>query len=249
MLIFDDWSDQMTEQNLDLTSIFNAVTQTMAANQQELNQADEFNHNHGDNMVQTFKTITKALEQKQSSTDSAALAYAARQVGKNAASSSSRQYAENLSRAAAQFKGRPVDEQGALQLLQTLIGGQQPAAQSSVSSDPLGGLLGGLMGGQTSSPQPSSSDPLGGLLGGLMGGSGAPSGGGSSGLQDGIGMDDLLTAGMAFFQAKQSGKDNMQALVQAFMAASGMGGSVHRNQSTQLVVQSFLQAISAGKGS
>jgi hypothetical protein len=81
---------------------------------------------------------------------------------------------------------------------------------------------------------------LGALLGGLAGG--GTSGGG---LQDGLDMGDLLQAGMAFFQAKQSGGSTMQALMQAFMAVSGMGKSADRTQSTELVVSSFLQALGA----
>ena len=51
---------------------------------------------------------------------------------------------------------------------------------------------------------------------------------------------------MAFMQARQSGGNTMTALVQAFMAASGMGNSAGRQQSTQIVVNSFLQALSQG---
>jgi len=46
-------------------------------------------------------------------------------------------------------------------------------------------------------------------------------------------------------QVNQSGKSTMQALFQAFMAASGMGSTNHRQQSTALVVNSFLQALGA----
>jgi hypothetical protein len=53
---------------------------------------------------------------------------------------------------------------------------------------------------------------------------------------------------MAFMQAKQSGGSNVQALVQAFMAGSGMGNTTHREQSTQLVVNSFLQALGGLSG-
>ena len=56
-------------------------------------------------------------------------------------------------------------------------------------------------------------------------------------------MGDLLNAGMAFMQAKQSGGSTATALIQAFVAGSGMGNSNHRTQSTQLVVNSFLQAL------
>ncbi len=267
----------MADSSVDLAGIFQSVTRALAENQMVLNQADDLNQNHGDNMVQTFQTITRALQQKKSSSDSAALAYAAKRVAQTASSGSSQLYAENLTRAAAQFKGQKIDAQGALQLLQMLIGGQPGqtpaqtgggdllgsllggmagpeagslqqggADQSAQTGDLLGSLLGGLMGGSETGGQPQAQPAAGGedLLGALLGGlTGA--GGTGQASQGGLNMNGLLAAGMAFLQARQSGGSNLQALVQAFMAYSGMGSSVHRNASTQVVVQSFLQALQA----
>ena len=50
---------------LDLASLFQTVTQNLAGKKEELNQADSYNHNHGDNMVDIFKVITQAMEEKQ----------------------------------------------------------------------------------------------------------------------------------------------------------------------------------------
>jgi hypothetical protein len=46
-------------------------------------------------------------------------------------------------------------------------------------------------------------------------------------------------------QAKQGGGTNAAALLQAVLAGSGMGNTNHRAQSTQLVVNSFMQALGA----
>ncbi len=266
----------MAQNQLNLAGIFQSVTQMLAENQQSLNQADEYNRDHGDNMVQTFQTITDALEKKRGSSDSAALAYASRQVARSTTSGSGQLYAQNLAQAAEQFQGQRVDAQGALQLLQTLIGGAgqqpvQPASQDGgdMLSELLGGaaggqqaqaptpqgggdMLGALFGDQAGGEQPQSSAPQGGgdMLSELLGGmTGAPAGGsGAAAGQSGFGLDDLLAGGMAFLQAKQSGGSNVQALVQGFMAASGMGNTVHREQSTQMVVNSFLQALNSSAG-
>ncbi len=299
------------QSSVDLANIFQSVTQALAENQQALNQADELNRDHGTNMVQTFQTITNALEQKKGYSASAALNYASKQLEKKTSSGSGHLYAQNLAQAAGQFKGKKVDAQGAVQLLQMLIGGGQAAQQSQAprpssqatggdllgtllggmtggempqqqasqgSDDMLGALLGGLTGGGMQQPQqqaPQGDDMLGALLGGLTGGgmqqpqqqapqaggdllgsllggmagagsSGSAGGGAASGgLQDGLGLDDLLNAGMAYFAAKQSGGSNMQALIQALLAGSGMGNSVHRNESTTIVVNTFLQALTS----
>ena len=49
-------------QDIDLSSIFREVTKVLKANKQELNDADEYNHNHGSNMVNTFSLLQKAVE-------------------------------------------------------------------------------------------------------------------------------------------------------------------------------------------
>jgi hypothetical protein len=276
----------MADNSALLANIFQTVTKTLAENQHTLNQADEQNHDHGTNMVQTFQTITRSLGEKKESSPSDALAYAAQRLTKETASGSGKMYAQNLTNAAAQLKGKNIDPNTALQLLQTLIGsGQQPQQQHSsqpAGSDLLGSLLGGLTGGgqsqaQQQTPQSAGNDLLGSLLGGLTGqaqaqpqqqtsqtgggdllGSllGELTGGGNTQANsnpttpanNGLDMGDVLNAGMAFMQAKQSGGSNASALIQAVVAGSGMGNSNHRVQSTQLVANSFLQALGALTG-
>jgi hypothetical protein len=213
------------------------------------------------------------LQQKQGSSDSAALKYAAKQLAQQTTSGSGQLYAQNLNQAANQLQGKPMDTRGALELLQTLIGGGQ-AGQSSAQQgggDALGAILGSLSGGSgapSQQPAQNTGDLMGSLLGGLTGGEAtnqpsSQSGGGllgsllggltgsgssSSTGQSGFGMDDIMNAGMAYFQAKQQGGSNSNALVQAFMAGSGMGGASHRQESTQLVVNSFLQGLGSMMG-
>ncbi|MFZ0532712.1 MAG: DAK2 domain-containing protein [Anaerolineales bacterium] len=259
----------MPQNRVDLVNIFQTVTQTLAQNQQALDQVDEYNHDHGANMVQTFQTITNSLQQKQGKSDSSALAYAAKKLAKNTTSGSGQLYAQGLTEAAAKFKGKQVDSKGALDLLQTLIGGgqtsqqtpqsaggdilgallgqmtgeaqSQPSGAAQPGGDMLTTLLGGLAGG-TQTQQPQTAQPSGDMLSNLLGGL---SGGQSSSSSSGGGLDlgDLVNAGMSYMQAKQQGGSTAQALIQAFMAASGMGNSPRRTQSTGLVVNSFLQAL------
>jgi DAK2 domain len=287
----------MAQNRVDLFNLFSAVTKTLTQNQQSLDQADEYNHDHGSNMVQTFQTITSALQQKQGRSASTALTYAAKNLSKNTTSSSGKLYAQGLTQAASQLKGKPVDSRTALDLLQSLIGGGSSSTSSARSnmlaslfgqlmggtstqdstgssqpdnmvnallgqlagssqppttgaSNPAGDLLGSLLGQAVSSTQsnPSSAaqeggDLLGNLLGSLTGGQ--PSTTGSSGNLD---LGDILNAGMNYMQAKQHGVSTVEALAQAFMSASGMGNASHRTQSTSLVVNSFLKALtSSGK--
>jgi len=124
----------MAQNGVDLASIFSAVARSLAENQQPLNNADEYNQDHGTNMVQTFQTIARSLEQKKGVSDSKALAYAAKQVSSRQASGSSQLYARNLEKAAGLFQGKQVDAQGALQLLTTLISLQQGSGSTAQTS-------------------------------------------------------------------------------------------------------------------
>lgn len=267
----------MTQNNIDLASIFQIVTNSLLENQQNLDHADTYNQDHGTNMVQTFQTITHALEKKKGSSDSAALTYAAERLSESATSGSGKMYAQNLSQAAAQVKGQNVDIQGAMQLLQTLVGAsqanqtsQKPNTQAATGGDVLTSILGGLTGAETQTQNPSSAgsgdllstllgaggqemsgqqtntsgsgDLMSAILGGLTGNQSNNTSAPQSG---GFNLDDLVSAGLAFFSSKQQGQNNMQALVNAFMSGSGMGTSIHRNQSTQIVIQSFLNALNS----
>lgn len=249
----------MTEESLDLTQLFKTVSGVLAQNQTSLNQADDYNHNHGDNMVEIFDVISKATARKKKAGASRQLAYASQLLRKKSTSGSATVYAQGLEEAAAKFQGQPVTRGNALNLISTLMGASQP--QSSGGSDMLGSLLGGLMGGQTAQQptQPQSSDMLGSLLGGLMGGQTAqqpasqPQGGdllgsllgGAVEQGDGSGIDtaDLIQAAMGYFQATQGGAKPLEALVSAVMAGSRMSGSAHRQQSGELVVSTLLQAL------
>ncbi len=125
----------------------------------------------------------------------------------------------------------------------------QTSQPSSAGSDMLGALLTGLSGGNAKPQQPQQTggaDMLGALLGGLTGGN-QQGNANSSQQNSGFDLSDLLAAGMGYMQAKQQGQTSMQAFVQAFVAGSGMGNTQHRNQSTAIVVQSFLSALSSMK--
>jgi hypothetical protein len=222
----------MTNKNLDLAGIFQQVASALAQNQQTLNQADEINHDHGDHMVQTFQTITGALQAKQQAQPNEALEYAVEMLNQQTSSGSSRLYAQGLSQAAQQLQGQELNAETGMMLLQTLLSGGQAAQPAQAPTQPqqppkiglLNSLLSGL-GGRKKQQQQS-----------------------GAGLSDGLDAGDLLNAGMAFFQAKQRGEGNLNAIVNAVSAASGMGNQPHRQQSTQLVADTFLQALSRQSG-
>jgi hypothetical protein len=305
---------------LDLGKLFQGVSDELVENKDALNQADTYNHDHGDNMVETFNVITKAMKSQQKAGPSGQLAYASQMLRQSSNTGSAEMYADGLAQAAEQFQGKSITPDNAMQLIQSLLGGgqsaPQPAQQPQVSPDILGSLLGGLMGGastsqgsqpqpdlmgsllgslmgsqspsQTSQPQPdmlgsllgslmggqspsqptptpqAQSDSLGSLLGGLMGGQspsqpaqtpqsqpdmlgsllGSLMGGQPTKPQDdGLDVGDLVSAGMAYLNAKQQGKNSLEAILNALIASSQGGQTPYRAQSSALVIKTLLQMI------
>lgn len=205
---------------MDLSALFGVAAQALAANQGALNQADAHNGNHGDNMVQMFNMLTQVMGEQKGASPSQQLNHASQYLQQHATSGSSQVYAQGLAQAAQQFQGqKSVNPDNAMMLVQSLLGGGQPAPQQQMGGG--ADLLGSLLGAVTQSQQP-------------------------QGQQDnGIDAGDLLNAGMAFMNAKNQGQDNLQAGLSALMAAGPLGQSSHRQQSGQVVGNALLQAISA----
>ena len=300
----------MTEE-LNLSTVFEEVTKVLATNRQQLDDADEYNHNHGSNMVHTFNLIQQAVASKEAQPVSDQLAFASKVLKEQSTGSTAQIYAEGLAKASQEFSGKDFTastagtlinsmmgmdagtERGAGDFLSTLLGsltkpqseakpqapapsqptdlfgsligslaGQQETTTASQpdASDLLGGLLGGLTGQQqsTTTSQPDAGDLLGGLLGGLTGsGSSQTSSGGgisdlvgsllggqSSGSQSsGLDTKDLLSLGLAYFAAKQSGQSNLQAIMQALSTASPLGKRQDQQQSGALVINTILNML------
>lgn len=300
--------------SLDLSTIFNEVAKTLVQNQADLNAADTYNHDHGTNMVQTFKTVQKAVAKQKDKPVSEQLAYASETLKKKSTSGSAQIYAEGLANAATQFQGKeltrstagtlinammgmqggsssptsasggllgsllggltgasqPQTQSGGGDLLGSLLGGltgQQQAPQTQQSSGGAGDLLSTLLGGQqqsSSAPQGGAGDLLSTLLGGQQqtsqpsqGGSGdlltsllgglTGSTGSSQQADNGLDLGDLLSAGLAYYSAKQSGSSNLEAIMQALGNASPLGKRDDRKQSGALVINTILSLLGKKK--
>lgn len=241
-----------TTSSIDLAKLFGTVAKTMVQNQASLNAADEYNHDHGDNMVEIFEVITKAMKEKSTATPAQQLAYASQLLEQKTTSGSGKLYAENLKNASAQLgTAKKVTPDNMMTILQTLLGAsgtiptQNQSQGGGLGGDLLGSLLGAATGSTSGSAQSGGGDILGELLGGLTGASTSSQSG-----QQGIDIGQLLNAGMAYAQAKQSGKSNLDAILNAVVSSSKMNTSTARTQSGTIVANTLLQALSkmtAGK--
>jgi hypothetical protein len=232
-------SDQPNKINL--ATLFQSVAGTLTNQRENLNNADTFNHDHGDNMVEVFNVISQAMQAKQNADPADQLEYAS-QLLRQRKSGSAQVYSQGLTQASKELKGQgPVTQNNAINLIQALMGGGQASTMQSQSG--IGDLLGSLLGGGTTSqqqPQSGVGDLLGTLLGGATNAQAQPQ---NQQASPGLDVGDLLNAGMTFMNTKSQGGNNMEAIVNALVSGSAMGNSQHRSQSGSLVVNSLLQAI------
>ncbi len=205
----------MTQSSLDLSKLFEAVTKTLSENQRSLNEADSYNSNHGDNMVEIFKTITKAVGEKGKSDAGEALAHASEMLTKEQSSGSAAAYAEGLRQAAEAFKSKQVTKGNAFEFIRTLLGGGEVSVfdPAEVGDD----LLGNIM------------QNLGGVQDQAMG----------------LDLEDLLSVAMAFFQAQQGGNSAIDTLIETVVSAGGLGKSEHRSKSGKLVGSTLMKILGA----
>jgi hypothetical protein len=223
----------MAQKSIDLASLFESIAKALGENRDALDQADYYNHDHGTNMVNTFRTITDALKEKQCAPSSEALYRAAEQLKQSGTSGSSRLYAQNLEQAASKAKDTRVSAADALDLLQNLMGGEQAQEmlQAQQTEEPttqagtgLGGLIGRLLDAastqqvqQTAVPPPTDSGPgVDGILG-------------------------IITSLLGAGQGSDPGA-GLQKLVQVFTGGSDTSRT-YRQQSSSIIVDTVLQAI------
>lgn len=209
----------MSGEQINLLDIFKQVSKTMKTNQGALNEADDYNHDHGDHMVEIFEVITAAMKEKKNADPADQLEYAAQLLRSKSSSGSARVYAKGLTQASKDISGKSVDLNTIVPLLQTLLsGGEAKTAAASSSDSGLGDLLGSLLGG-TAAPEAKSAD-------------------------QGLDISDLLGAGLSYMQSKQNGSSDVEALTKAVVNSTLTGEKTYRSQSGELVTNTVLQVLS-----
>src|SRR4030043_1723212 len=133
----------MASEQIDLLSLFGQATKTLKKSQTTLNQADTYNHDHGDHMVEIFDVITQAMKTKKNAEPADQLEYAAQLLRQKTSSGSSTVYANGLEQAAKQVLGKELNVSTIMAIIQALMGSSQlPGQQSSQASG--GDMLGTL---------------------------------------------------------------------------------------------------------
>lgn len=201
------------ENDVDLKTIFQTLSQQLAEKKNNLNEADSYNHNHGDQMVHIFNLVQDAVSQKSDKPVDQQLAYASQVVEEKENSGSGKLYAQGLASAAEKFSDKGLNQDNLGELVQSLLGAEKTQPE----------------------PKSGSADLLGSLLSGLTGQSN------ETGSDQNIGLDELFRGGLAFYQSKQDGDSNMAAIMDALKASSPMGKTPHRTQSASIVASTLMK--------
>jgi hypothetical protein len=135
----------MAEQPIDLSQVFQIVASALAQDKDNLNRADSYNRNHGDNVVQAFQTIAMAMAEKPGAPQSAQLSHASRTLTQQR-SGSAQFYAQALAEASREADDGSLDVADALKLAQVLLGGGKPAGSDAGLDNVLAGVMGSLAG-------------------------------------------------------------------------------------------------------
>jgi hypothetical protein len=202
---------------MDLSTIFQSVTAQLNDQQSTLNEADTYNHDHGDHMVQIFSLIQNAVTQKSEQPVAEQLNYASQVVEKETDSGSGKLYAQGLAKAADNFSGSDLQPDTLGLLVKSLLNVEEPPQQKQETN-----FLGSLLSELTGKPDTSENDQK-------------------------LGIDELMRAGMAFYQSKQEGSSTTEALMGALMATSPLGASTHRTMSGSMVASTIMDFANSFK--
>jgi len=207
---------------LNLVQLFQSVTAVLVQNQAALNQADPFNANHGDHMVEIFQIASQAAGEKAGADLTEAMEYAGQKLVERPDNGSARVYAHGLAQMARQFRSYEVTLDDLVPYVQGLIKKEEKSTSGEAD-------------------QPRSGDVLKALLAGLSDWQKVEAG--QSPANSRLDMGYLIELGMAYMQARQRGGSRLEVLADAAASASPLGSLPHRYQSGKMALLALLQAM------
>ncbi len=131
----------------DLAVLFQAALDCLIEQQQELNQADEFNNNHGDHMVEIFQAAVEAARQDGESDLAEAMQNASLALRGLSGNGSARLYAHGLEQFARQFRKHDISLDDLLSYGRNLLREENDPEEAVSGSAPSGTVLKALVAG------------------------------------------------------------------------------------------------------
>lgn len=206
---------------LELAPLFQAVADFLTRNRETFNQADPFNTNHGDHMVEIFQIAVQAAQEKAGASVADAMQHAAGLLAETHGNGSAQVYGRGLAQLAGQLRKYNLELVDLVFYVQSVLSEEKSEAGKNGqarSGDVLKALVGGLAGWQqveTGKQPPDNPLDLG----------------------------YMFELGIAYMQAKQRGGSRAQVIADAAASASPLSNVPHRYQSGKLAIETLLEAM------
>jgi len=211
---------------IELALIFQPVVDVMGQQQAAFNQADTFNGNHGDHMLEIFELATQAARDKAGETLSDAMQHAATRLAGMKENGSAQVYAHGLAAFAQQFSEQSISLDDLVYYVQgVLLENQKKSAKEvdiGASSDKKAG------------------DVLKALIAGLAGWQKAEQEETQISLLD---LSYLFDLGVAYMSAKARGGSKAKIIADAAISVSPLNDVLYRAESGRLAIQTLLETM------
>jgi len=215
---------------VNLPDLFANVASVLEVQRETLNQADTFNHNHGEHMVEIFQAAAQAAAEMKDAPIADAMQHAAGLLRQRSENGSAQVYARGLGLLAVQLRQRELTLDDLLLTVRDYLHeSKEPEEETTKrSADVVKALLTALADWsqvETDLGQGAAAQPGGGLD-----------------------MGYLFGVGMAYLQAKQKGGSRLEVLSETVCSASPLGKVPHRHLSGVIAIQALVEAMGRQSG-
>ena len=215
----------------DLTPHFQAVSQVLASHRTALNQADTWNGNHGDHMVEIFAVVSRIVREQPAGDLAGVLDSASQALALLPLNGSARVYSQGLAAFARQFHGYGISIDDLIGYIRSALGEHTRLERTAGAKDTvLTAVVAGLKEWKTSqSSLPAEPGEHVTSAGDLPHKS-----------KTRLDLGFLFELGAAYLQAQQHNSDRLSAFAETAVSVCPLGQVPHRRQSGKLVFQTLL---------
>jgi hypothetical protein len=216
---------QMATTPTDLPALFSRVAQVLEGQRETLNQADAYNHDHGDHMVLIFTLASRAAAEMSAASLPEAMQHASHLLVEQPDNDSAQVYARGLDRLAVQLRQRQLTLEDLLFAARSYL--REPGEAGEAGEKRTAEVGKALLAALAEWSQVEAS---------LVQGETGPPGGG-------LDMGYMFGVGMAYLQAKQKGGSRLDVLSETVASASPLGKVPYRHQSGVIAIKALVEAM------
>lgn len=212
----------MTPSTLNLSEIFQSVAERLEHHREAFNRADEINGDHGDHLIEVFKTAARAAQRYGGEELSEAMETAAEEL-RRLDYGTAWVYAEGLSAFGRAFRSYDIGEADLTAYLNAVLSDTPSKSSQERGAEILRALVAGLQNWQQAAETGSEGEP--------------------AKERSGLSASSLFDLGIVYMQAKSRGGSRSQVLADAAVTSSPLNRVPHRAQSGKMAVRAFLEAF------